>query len=666
MPRDSAGNYSLVAGNPVQSGEVVSSSWANNTLDDVAVALSDSLDRNGRGGMLAPFRFSDGTNLLPGAAWVNETTTGFYRFDGGDLRVSILTQDVMRWQTSGVQIWDNTDLQWNTVLTDGGGGSQVPVNVGTADYQTLVWDNTTDQAWKPNNLLNVDFDNGTVGIGTTAPDTLLTVQKASSGRAWSTGSNDAAVFENSGGTSVTIVAGTTSPSRLYFGDSDLATVGRIVYDHTDNGMQFWTNSTRQMDITSAGRVGIGTASTLSKLTVAGVRVDQGVEPVLTLRNTTNTSGWGSQRYGGIEFYSDDVSGSGAGVRSAINCVPTGDAAGDTGATGDLTFLTGSNVSTERMRITSAGNVGIGTTAPSGIFHVKSTNLSSIFENTANSPSDIQMWNGRGAGVIGARFQSIWEGNEVANIELHNGSASSIGQIAFRTANGGAATERMRITDTGDVGIGTDAPDTLLAVSGAGGFGNGFALTGYGGNPTVTARRANGTEALPTAVTNGQELANYNGRGYKATGWGTASGSIRVIAAEDFTDTATGGILSFRTTNLGATSHVERMTIDASGNVAIGNPAGNVENAKLYVEALNGAAIFYRTAVTPANAITAYYSDFNGVYTRQSQINIDGSYNDLVAAVNYTEEILAAKAKVTALESQVSSLLAAAVLAGWAV
>ncbi len=148
MPRDSAGNYSLVSGNPVQSGEVISSSWANNTLDDVAVALSDSLDRNGRGGMLAPFRFSDGTSLLPGASWVNETTTGFYRFDGGDLRVAVLTQDVMRWQTSGVQIWDSTDMQWDNILTDGGSGSKVPVNVGTADGDTLEWDQTTDQEWK--------------------------------------------------------------------------------------------------------------------------------------------------------------------------------------------------------------------------------------------------------------------------------------------------------------------------------------------------------------------------------------------------------------------------------------------------------------------------------------------------------------------------------------
>lgn len=117
MPRDAAGSYTLVAGNPVLSGTVISSSWANTTLNDVSTALTDSLDRYGRGGMLASFRFADGTKLLPSASFVNETSSGLYREDSGDVRMAILTQDVMRWQTSGVQIWDNVLSQWFTVST---------------------------------------------------------------------------------------------------------------------------------------------------------------------------------------------------------------------------------------------------------------------------------------------------------------------------------------------------------------------------------------------------------------------------------------------------------------------------------------------------------------------------------------------------------------------
>ena len=68
MPRDANGNYTLPAGNPVVSGSIITSAWANTTMSDVANALTDSLDRYGRGGMLAPFTFSDGTEGAPGAA----------------------------------------------------------------------------------------------------------------------------------------------------------------------------------------------------------------------------------------------------------------------------------------------------------------------------------------------------------------------------------------------------------------------------------------------------------------------------------------------------------------------------------------------------------------------------------------------------------------------
>lgn len=48
MSRDSSGTYSLPAGNPVVSGTTVSTSWANNTLSDIADELTNSLDKGGR------------------------------------------------------------------------------------------------------------------------------------------------------------------------------------------------------------------------------------------------------------------------------------------------------------------------------------------------------------------------------------------------------------------------------------------------------------------------------------------------------------------------------------------------------------------------------------------------------------------------------------------
>lgn len=115
MPRDSQGNYTLPAGNPVVSGTVITSTWANTTMDDIAIGITDSLDRQGRGGMLAPFQFADGNVSAPGATWTNEPTSGDYRAGAGDLRRSILATDVMRWLVGQADIW--TGAAWETIAT---------------------------------------------------------------------------------------------------------------------------------------------------------------------------------------------------------------------------------------------------------------------------------------------------------------------------------------------------------------------------------------------------------------------------------------------------------------------------------------------------------------------------------------------------------------------
>lgn len=48
MSRNGAGTYSLPAGNPVTTGTTISSSWANNTLSDIATTLTASLAYDGQ------------------------------------------------------------------------------------------------------------------------------------------------------------------------------------------------------------------------------------------------------------------------------------------------------------------------------------------------------------------------------------------------------------------------------------------------------------------------------------------------------------------------------------------------------------------------------------------------------------------------------------------
>lgn len=108
MPRDSNGNYTLPSGNPVVTGTVVSSTWANPTMGDVAAELTNSLDRQGRGGMLAPFKFLDGTVSAPGMTWTSEPSTGFYRAGASDMRATVAGVPRQRWIGTGTDVWDPT------------------------------------------------------------------------------------------------------------------------------------------------------------------------------------------------------------------------------------------------------------------------------------------------------------------------------------------------------------------------------------------------------------------------------------------------------------------------------------------------------------------------------------------------------------------------------
>jgi len=51
MSRNGSGTYTLPAGNPVVTGTTIASTWANNTLSDIATALTDSVAADGQTAM---------------------------------------------------------------------------------------------------------------------------------------------------------------------------------------------------------------------------------------------------------------------------------------------------------------------------------------------------------------------------------------------------------------------------------------------------------------------------------------------------------------------------------------------------------------------------------------------------------------------------------------
>jgi hypothetical protein len=65
MPRNPQGIYNLPAGNPVVSGTLIESTWANPTMSDIAAALTGSLPRDGSAGMQAQLLLVDQTANPP-------------------------------------------------------------------------------------------------------------------------------------------------------------------------------------------------------------------------------------------------------------------------------------------------------------------------------------------------------------------------------------------------------------------------------------------------------------------------------------------------------------------------------------------------------------------------------------------------------------------------
>jgi hypothetical protein len=130
--------------------------------------------------------------------------------------------------------------------------------------------------------------------------------------------------------------------------------------------------------------------------------------------------------------------------------------------------------------------------------------------------------------------------------------------------------------TGYVGVGTTNPAVQFNVSTSSG-GSSLAIDAYGSTvgitPQIIGRGARGTQASPSASQAGDKLLFSGGRGYGATKFATAGSSagMFVLAAENFTDTAQGGHLTFETTPIGSTaaSRAERMRIQADGTVGIG-------------------------------------------------------------------------------------------------
>ena len=191
-------------------------------------------------------------------------------------------------------------------------------------------------------------------------------------------------------------------------------------------------------VSSSGNVGIGTSTPVDLLTLYR---NGNVENNISIYN--GTAGYGTH----LRLLAADNAGAGYNtISSFTNGGTTHWTIGSGATTSTMVFYTNNDV--ERMRITSAGNVGIGTNSPNDLLEIKST--------TANQ-GNLRLYNtfNSGASSYGIYWYRDYDSatNSLACSISYARGGGSDGDMKFSIGSVGSISERMRITSDGNIGIG---------------------------------------------------------------------------------------------------------------------------------------------------------------------------------------------------------------------
>jgi hypothetical protein len=323
-------------------------------------------------------------------------------------------------------------------------------------------------------------------------------------------------------------------------------------------------------VNDVGNVGVGTNTPSTKLSIGGstssISNDSG--------DITIDAASGNIAFNGDNLINFSQALASLGSDSAPSFSFNGD--GDTGfyspAANTLAFSTNGS---EKARIDTNGNMGIGTNAPGSRLEIKGTGATSA----------------------------------TAALNVTNSTTTSL----------------LYVRDDGNVGIGTTAPTGKLTIIGNDGSNLGLNNYAYSdtswNSPYHLNYRARGTSVTPTAVQASDALTIFAGRGYDGTVFSnTDNAAMDFYANENFSGTNRGTYIRFRTTPNGSTSALERLRIANDGNIGIGTTGPDRK-----LDVLDASNPQLRLTQTDGTTYADVQVDSNGDLI----MNVDGVTNQLV-------------------------------------
>jgi hypothetical protein len=502
-------------------------------------------------------------------------------------------------------------LSWTTP-SGGGGGALSSVTAATA-VNTIANANFA-QAWNWDTLSTQTA----MSMGTTSGTTGTLLNLTNS-------------FNNATSTGNVLKVATTGASNaavpLMVTNAGTGFSIRVNDDGTDT-------DTSPFVVTAAGNVGVGTTTPTTALQVNGTATASGFEAPAEF--SIRIAGGGN----GLVFWNtwsqflydlDSNTTRGARLRAT-----TGTAAGPTygfsGAAGLGMYtpaadtLRFSTASTDRMTIDSSGNVGIGTTAPTGNLHISSSLT----------------------GGTDLRFQNTDTGGRIYSL-TSTGTTNTGGAGHFYISDTTASQIRFAVTSGGNIGIGTSAPGTILDAAGAitsRPSGTGTGQTGQlimrelaaGGTDTVAIRApdAIGTSyslTLPATAGTANQVLTTDGAGILS--WTTPSGgggalssvtaatAVNTIANANFAQAWNWDTLTTQTAmSMGTTSGTTGTLLNLTNSFNNATSTGNV----LKVSATGASNAAVPLMVTNAGTGNAFRVNDDGTDTDTSPFVIDASGN----------------------------------------